>query len=403
MFLIATRDRTILKRLFIYSLILACSPWIVWQFMTDEEKTNMLANIRRDITDDGKHVPVALDTVFGRVDIKWVWERYWPEILDVPEPVVFTKPQQLPVIKYEHRISICDKPETEKITNKRVVYEWKNNKGKTQFGDRPPSSNYKDLKIRNLKTSNFFTLNTDTRFGQLPAYTKDRVRFGVTQTYKTLANVIDVAQLQKVTLNMTFYGDYDRFQDYRKQVAPRTSNNIGGFYSPRDNSITVLMHGDANNVINVAIHEATHAIVAGLYAGMPVWMNEGMAEFFEAMEYNTHQKKIFSLSRHHLQVLKNNNLPSLTEHFSQPPNIWYHPDNSNLNYAIDWSLIYFLMSSEEGRSFLRYLLNYFALNHCKPFDSIEYINANYPGGVTLLDRQWRNWLAEHKQDKLVFH
>lgn len=296
----------------------------------------------------------------------------------------------------------CGKVASSKINSRRSFYQWRDEEDRVQFGDKPPIQGYTDLQLKSLRIDSFFNLKVDSSNARLPAFTQDRVTTGVNKIYKTFSKVIQVAELRKIDLNVSFYSDTNKFHAYRKKVAPTTSSKATGFYTPRLNQSVILARGSRDYIVGIGLHEATHAMVAAMFGGAPVWLNEGLAELFETMQMDGSQRYVFKANSRHLRLLKRSSLPTLASHFNQTPREWYSDKNRKLNYATDWSLVYFLMSSQKGIDFLRYMLDNLAVNYCRGFSTVAFVEQSYPGGIAGLEQGWRKWLKQASPGSLSF-
>jgi len=261
----------------------------------------------------------------------------------------------------------------------------------------PKDNNYQNLIIQDIDSENFFTLNLDKRYSRLPAFAADRMKRDVNQIYKILINNIGVSQLNQITLNLKLFDDKGRFNAYKKKVAP-TLGTAGGFYISRINEASVYTANNDQRMYDVTRHEATHAIAAGAFGRTPTWLNEGLAEYFEDLTFKNGMTRIVKPDKSHLKLLLKTSLPGLKNYFSMSSEQWYSEPGQTRNYALGWSLVYFLMSSEEDKQFLRYMLDHLAYNYCKPFSDITYINKHYPGGLYRFERNWKGWLASSKRE-----
>lgn len=322
----------------------------------------------------------------------------------LPTIIEYTsKPQtNSPEQREPDRPIICGRVKSEEIDHRYRVYEWQDDNGQTQISDKPPTQNYSALRAQTLYVENFFDLSLDSSQAQLPAFLQNHIQAGVTKTYKTFSDVIKVAQLKKIHLNLKFISDKNQFHAYRMQVAPDSSSKATGFYTSRLNQSTIWAVGDKHHMTRITLHEATHAMVAAMFGDIPIWLNEGMAGFFEKMVITGEQTYTFATNDEHLQLLRHSRLPSLRSHFAQTHADWNHINNSDLNYAIDWSLIFYLMSRSDGRQFLRYMLDDMAVNYCQRFDALSFINNHYAGGLNQLEANWRQWLKTAPSGTVTF-
>jgi hypothetical protein len=298
--------------------------------------------------------------------------------------------------KYRNLYS-CKKRTSMELAKKKL-FQWKNGVGQVHLSDRlPQSKDYHDLRVRDLKSENFFSLKLDSRYSSLPAFASDRIKRDVNHIYKILTKRVGVSQLHPVVLNLRLFDDRDRFRLYKEKVAPGLGV-VGGFYTARLNEAGVYTGNNDARMYSVTRHEAVHAIVNGAFGRIPTWLNEGLAEYFERLSFENGMSRIVRSSKGHLSILSKGRLPSLTSFFSIPNHKWYDEPKKSEHYALAWSLVYFLMSTQESRRFLSYMLDYLAFNYCQPFSDINYIEKNYTGGLQGLEQNWRKWLAGPKRN-----
>ncbi len=65
-------------------------------------------------------------------------------------------------------------------------------------------------------------------------------------------------------------------------------------------------------------------------------------------------------------------------------------------YAHSWGLVYFLMSSREGKNLLQRYLMAAAKSPCVELNGRAFIQQHYAGGVVNFDRQFKGWLRGRK-------
>lgn len=261
----------------------------------------------------------------------------------------------------------------------------------------PKSKNYHDLMVQNLNSEQFFLLNLNSRYSKLPPFASDRIKRDVSQIYKILTNNIGVSKVNPIRLNLKLFDSKNQFNAYKRKVAPGLGT-AGGFYISRINEATVYTGKNDQRMYDVTRHEATHAIVDAAFGNMPIWLNEGLSEYFELLSFKNGMTRLIKPSNKHLSLLSRTNLPDLKHYFNIGNQQWYSESSKDKNYALGWSLVYFMMSSKQDKRFLAYLLDHLAYNYCKPFSDMAYINQYYPGGLTGFERNWKHWLASTKQE-----
>lgn len=286
----------------------------------------------------------------------------------------------------------CDRVNSTPLNKYYAVYEWVDVNGRTQISDKRPTKGYTKLRIKNLRVDGFFKLSIDNAQARLPAFTHGHIETGVKKIYKSLTRVIRVAEVRTTHLKLKFIRDKKQFHAYRIKVVPDTSYKTTGFYTDRLNEATIWAVGNRDHITRIALHEATHAIVAGMFGGTPTWLNEGLASFFEKTVITGNNVYSYSVINEHLRLLSSSRLPSLSNHFTQTNQQWHDDNKSDLNYAVDWSLVFYMMSSSQGRDLLRYMLDNLAVKNCQGFDAEQFINQYYHGGLRSFEMGWHRWL-----------
>lgn len=77
---------------------------------------------------------------------------------------------------------------------------------------------------------------------------------------------------------------YGKYKDYKIEKERYKAASNTGFYIPQINQSFIYKSGD---FIAVALHEASHSIFQFNYPGAPRWINEGLAEFFETLDFDS--------------------------------------------------------------------------------------------------------------------
>ena len=401
---ILTKIRHVFFSLLLISSLFLCSMIIVWYASTDSQRaqTNLFVQQLLQGNIDFSILQNTKLQVLG--NIQWPGldeQKISTEILhqNIKPLYQHTKSKvqtHSSSSKYQNLYS-CNAKATQR-DNKIRVYKWKDSKGQMHISDKfPENIIYHDLTIQNIQSESFFSLNMDSRYSKLPVFASDRMKRDVNQIYKILNKNVGVSQLNPITLNLKLFDDKGMFNAYKKKVAPNMGT-AGGFYISRLNEASVYTSKNDERMYEVTRHEATHAIVNGAFGSIPIWLNEGLAEYFEALSFKNTMTRIIKPDNAHLKLLSKSSLPSLASHFNITNEQWYSESSKNKHYALGWSLVYFMMSSKQDKQFLKLMLDHLAYNYCKPFSDIQYINKHYPGGLSGFEHNWRSWLASSKRD-----
>ena len=126
-----------------------------------------------------------------------------------------------------------------------------------------------------------------------------------------------------------------------------------GIYAPGEEQhfVVVRTNIESNNPYEIVYHEYTHAIMNLNFRGLPVWLGEGLAEFFGNSTIHEKDVEIGHVSLYHLQVLQQERLipiESLLMADAQSP--YYNEQNrASMFYAESWAIVHYLLLDPEAR------------------------------------------------------
>jgi Protein of unknown function (DUF1570) len=126
-----------------------------------------------------------------------------------------------------------------------------------------------------------------------------------------------------------------------------------GMYQPSSDKDYVVMRLDTegDNPFHTLYHEYTHALLRLNFSNLPLWLNEGLAEFFGNSTLGDKEIKTGTIDRGHLYILNQSKLipiETLLEVDHRSP--YYNESNrASVFYAESWALVHFLMMDEDAR------------------------------------------------------
>ncbi len=152
-----------------------------------------------------------------------------------------------------------------------------------------------------------------------------------------------------------------RFAPYRESALDVKNENITGvFVSTSSGGNFILLQSDADSGVDrVVYHELTHQFVANTTAGLPLWFNEGMAEYYSTFRTVGEATHIGRPVEEHVRWLRSEKLIPLRELFattySSPT--YNEAARAGAFYAQSWALVHYLMTDPERRAQLGRFLN----------------------------------------------
>ena len=330
-------------------------------------------------------------------------ERQPAETPEAISPVVKNEERPPSAPKSVRRIEerapeyVCRKKPVKAIEeiNGPQIYKWVDEHGKTHFGDRRPQQNVVETVSVDAR-KHYFNLELHADSKNFPPYFRDRLTVRVNKAYDVLAQLISEEQLHQVDVNLWVFNSSAAYEDFYARHASGVASKSQGFHSSRFNVAAALRKTD-QQVLATSVHEAVHVMNAGMFGWLPRWLNEGMAEYLENMKVYGQSADIL-VSKFAVQQLSKAPL-NLSYVLAADFNQWQGANRSSL-YAHSWALVYFLMSTSEGKSVLNRFLTSSATNPCQMLNSHEFLSHHYPGGMNALRQNFTRWADS---DKLPHH
>jgi hypothetical protein len=235
-----------------------------------------------------------------------------------------------------------------------------------------------------------FSFKLDTRGVSLPAGFEDQVEGAARAMYGMWLQVLTPQRLRAAHVDVLLLVDRIDFENLKQYVAPDLPE-VTGFYSSQD-GVAVARYDarDLDQSRRSAIHEVSHLLTTSQIGPTDTWLAEGLAEYVETIAIDGGAGTV-SVNQRHVHLLDVDNMPALAEFVGMPVSQWKTADSIRY-YAVAWSLVYFLMDSDEGRAALGQLLRDAYELTCQPHSTAELLEQAYHGGLQQLDTDWRNWL-----------
>jgi tetratricopeptide (TPR) repeat protein len=125
--------------------------------------------------------------------------------------------------------------------------------------------------------------------------------------------------------------------------------------------VAVRTNIEDDNPYEVVYHEYTHAIMNLNFQGLPLWLNEGIAEFFGNSTIHDKEVEYGKIPLWQLRVIRENRLiPIDTLWLADANSPYYNEDNrASIFYAESWALVHYLLMDPAAQK-QQLLLNFLA-------------------------------------------
>jgi len=173
--------------------------------------------------------------------------------------------------------------------------------------------------------------------------------------------------------------------------------NLAGrfLHSPDKDYVLLRLDAEGNHPYAAVYHEYTHFILRKGADWLPLWLNEGWAQFYENTEIKDKEVGIGEASIESLMVLRQNRLLSLATLLAVDHNSpYYHEENKgNIFYAESWALTHYLMIQDKQDKTDR-LTNYIKLVS----DNVDPVTAATRafGDLKILENSLNQYISQSK-------
>jgi Protein of unknown function (DUF1570) len=122
---------------------------------------------------------------------------------------------------------------------------------------------------------------------------------------------------------------------------------LHGLFLPASEKNYILMRlgAEGGNPFSVALHEYTHVLLHQAQDSIPLWLNEGLAEFYANTEIHDQEVLLGRPNQRHLLLLRDEKWLPFVSLFTIDENSPYYieQEKGSIFYAESWALIHYLM------------------------------------------------------------
>jgi tetratricopeptide (TPR) repeat protein len=202
------------------------------------------------------------------------------------------------------------------------------------------------------------------------------------------------------------FRDMDAFRKFAPRDAKgRPQETVAGYFSaePDMNKLVLPIMDSSAATYRVALHEYTHHLVNTNLRHLPIWLNEGIADFYSTLELNKDGKAIIGRPvPWRMQTLNSTTIPPLRRLLSgaSAEHLFKNPYDTAMFYAQSWAFVHYMTLGEGGKrrgQLTKYLE---LLQASKPYD--EAAREAFGTDIDALDRAVRTYVQLFKMPALVF-
>lgn len=284
------------------------------------------------------------------------------------------------------------------------IYRWVDDSGKVHFGDKK-SKKYDQTTVKpNIHKSTWkrFEISVNLVDVELSQDEVERIQRDVNNVYQFYDQIMFFDFYKTVPVKIHIESNRDNYYQYLRLLLGREPSPSKGMYIRKGHQIVVYIKEDRNDTLETIKHEASHAIIDSIVPSTPTWLNEGLAEQMETLVADTETLVIHRHSANSQQVNRQQNLLSLRQLLDLQNGEWrkISAKSNFILQAQSGELIYFLLSSNTGRSFISRVLHEYKRGNRKR--SLYLVNENYVGDIMGMEINWQRWLTSGGSGALSF-
>jgi len=163
------------------------------------------------------------------------------------------------------------------------------------------------------------------------------------------------------TLVILFRDDAS-YAPFKPVYRGRVETNVAGYFQPGSevNYITMTLGADAPDGGSTLLHEYFHLLVNNYFRAAPLWLKEGLAEFYSTARISSDGRKVTIGSAPPSRVRALQRAPALMplgELFAvdqQSPH-YSEPEKRALYYAQSWALVHYMLAGPRRAQFAHFL------------------------------------------------
>ncbi|WP_394147176.1 DUF4124 domain-containing protein [Shewanella atlantica] len=272
------------------------------------------------------------------------------------------------------------------------IYTWTDEDGRVHFSDNPLQVEQNNAELTHYRDSEYaFVLKIKSTDGYYPPSYKDNVTAAIKKVSEVYEFYLPSSGVPPVTVNLTLANDHASYLKLQRKYAPSLGQSQGFYVT--DLNLAAVWYRNDKQAYETSIHESVHVLNAGLFGFSPRWLNEGLAEYFSAMQIQGYAAKIPTPPWKQILSGTELNLSSLLKAGGEQ---WRARELQRLLYAQSYSFVQYLMSTGKGKQVMKQLLAHLIETRCQQESDIASVMARYPGGIAQLQSEWSAWI-EHER------
>ena len=158
-----------------------------------------------------------------------------------------------------------------------------------------------------------------------------------------------------VPTTVVVFRDDNAYQPFKPVFRGETASYVAGYFQPgaEINYITIALDSEAaRGPASTLLHEYTHLLVNNYFRAAPLWLKEGLAEFYSTARVSGDRRRVSLGAQvpNRVRLLRGAQLIPLRTLFAvdQSSPYYYETGKRGIFYAESWALAHYLLNGEGG-------------------------------------------------------
>jgi hypothetical protein len=299
----------------------------------------------------------------------------------VSAPRTTAQPIEAPPILTEIDWASLCRPAPQRPAGPSVVHRWTDADGVLHYSSTAPPQGARDAARIEAKVPIGAQVEVAGLDAPLAPGAREELRTDVLAVLAIMERALGVTLDRAMRIDALVVADPVAFAALRGDMLP-SQGSIGGFYSARDRRLVVQRAPRAELTRAMLRHEAVHAIAHEAIGPLPMWLNEGLAEYFERLDPRAGGARVGAAGEWLLllDAMALDERLALFDRALAAEHDGFHGPEHEAMYAAAWALVSYLMGDAERRAQLRRLLEAQRRTPgCRPADLRLALDAIAPG------------------------
>jgi lipoprotein NlpI len=209
-----------------------------------------------------------------------------------------------------------------------------------------------------------------------------------------------------VSTKVFLFRSHGSFQPYKPKYKGKIRDNVNGYFLGDGDHSFIALTTDAGGgqAYEVIFHEYQHFILSNNLPNVPLWLDEGLAEYFSAFEPRYEGREVLLGRAHgrHVSVLRRATLIPLQRLFDidhKSPE-YNESGKTGLFYAQSWALVHYLMLGNDGKRQPQLARFMSLLGNSRPIE--ENFRQAFQTDYKTIERELQDYIASFMFPAVVY-